>query len=174
MTDIYHNHLDVDRGDCSTVIFGKDASVTGKVIMAHNEDDTDVYVQTHLVPRKEHKEGEMVVFEDGKAIIEGMGDLDKAKELASYIRIGGLKVTRVLDYSTHVIRDVATGETGTIDLPAANVLTWQLEGGAQVIVRPSGTEPKIKVYYSTKGASAAESAAAQAACAADMHRLLGR
>ena len=57
MTDIYHNHLDVDRGDCSTVIFGKDASVTGKVIMAHNEDDTDVYVQTHLVPRKEHKEG---------------------------------------------------------------------------------------------------------------------
>ena len=69
MTTIYHNHIDVDRGDCSTVIFGKNASVTGKVIMAHNEDDTDVYVQTHLVPRKEHKEGEMVVFEDGKAII---------------------------------------------------------------------------------------------------------
>ena len=110
----------------------------------------------------------------------GLAGMDQMKQIMADLRadgpdaIGGRKVTRVLDYSTHVSRDVATGAVETINLPAANVLTWQLEGGAQVIVRPSGTEPKIKVYYSTKGASAAESAAAQAACAADMHRLLGR
>ncbi len=110
----------------------------------------------------------------------GLAGMDQMKQIMTDLRtdtpaaIGGRKVTRVLDYSTHVSRDVVTGATETINLPAANVLTWQLEGGAQVIVRPSGTEPKIKVYYSTKGASAAESAAAQSLCAADMHRLLGR
>ena len=44
--------------------------------------------------------------------------------------------------------DLDTAATG---LPAANVLVYGLEGGATVIVRPSGTEPKIKAYYTTLG-----------------------
>lgn len=47
-------------------------------------------------------------------------------------------------------------ETG---LPAANVLIYDLEGGAAVIVRPSGTEPKIKTYFTTLGKDLAEAQA---------------
>ena len=60
--------------------------------------------------------------------------------------IGGYAVTKVVDYKN-------TAETG---LPAANVLVYTLEGGATVIVRPSGTEPKIKTYFTTLGKDLAE------------------
>ncbi len=110
----------------------------------------------------------------------GLAGMEQMKQLMADLRantpatVGGSQVVRTLDYQSHVITDLVSGATDTIHLPAANVLTWQMADGAQVIVRPSGTEPKIKVYYSTKGASAAESAEAQARCAADVHRLLGR
>ncbi len=55
--------------------------------------------------------------------------------------IGGYKVVKVMDY-------LKPSETG---LPAANVLIYTLEGGATVIIRPSGTEPKVKAYYTTLG-----------------------
>ena len=64
-------------------------------------------------------------------------------------QIGGYKVVKVVDYKK-------TEETG---LPAANVLVYTLEGGATVIVRPSGTEPKIKAYYTTLGKDLAEAEA---------------
>ena len=54
-------------------------------------------------------------------------------------------------------------ETG---LPAANVLVYKLEGGAEVIVRPSGTEPKIKTYFTTLGKNLAEAQAQKDALAA--------
>jgi len=56
---------------------------------------------------------------------------------------------KVVDYKK-------TEETG---LPAANVLVYTLEGGATVIVRPSGTEPKIKTYFTTLGKDLAEAEA---------------
>lgn len=58
-----------ERGNCSTVLIGKNASVTGKVILGHNEDDTEAIVQTHLVPRMKHSEGEVITFADGRAVI---------------------------------------------------------------------------------------------------------
>ncbi|MCR5372853.1 MAG: C69 family dipeptidase [Solobacterium sp.] len=69
MKKIYGNYRHVDRGSCSTVIIGKNASATGRVILGHNEDDEECYVQAHLVPHLKHKEGEMIVFDDGKAVI---------------------------------------------------------------------------------------------------------
>ena len=63
--------------------------------------------------------------------------------------IGKYKVVKVTDYQK-------PEETG---LPAANVLTYDLEGGAQAIVRPSGTEPKIKTYFTTLGKDLAEAQA---------------
>ena len=60
--------------------------------------------------------------------------------------IAGYKVTSVTDYQK-------PEETG---LPAANVLIYKLENNETVIVRPSGTEPKIKIYYTTLGKDLAE------------------
>ena len=63
--------------------------------------------------------------------------------------IGGYAVVKATDYKK-------PEETG---LPAANVLIYDLEGGAAVIVRPSGTEPKIKTYFTTLGKDLAEAQA---------------
>jgi phosphoglucomutase len=63
--------------------------------------------------------------------------------------LGGYAVVKVTDYAK-------PEETG---LPAANVLVYGLEGGATVIVRPSGTEPKIKTYFTTLGKDLTEAKA---------------
>ncbi len=83
--------------------------------------------------------------------------------------IAGLTVTTVKDYLTHESRDVATGEVTAIDLPASNVISFALEGNAGVIVRPSGTEPKIKAYITATGEdmAAAEAKAAELMTAAE-------
>jgi phosphoglucomutase len=63
--------------------------------------------------------------------------------------IAGTKVAEFIDYE----------DTASTGLPKSNVLRFNLENGETVIVRPSGTEPKIKVYYTTKGADLAEAKA---------------
>ena len=63
--------------------------------------------------------------------------------------IGGCKVVKVTDYE----------ESEKTGLPAANVLIYNLDGGATVVVRPSGTEPKIKTYFTTLGKDLAEAQA---------------
>ena len=85
----------------------------------------------------------------------GLSGMDKMAGIMASLRekppveIGGYKVVKVTDYEN-------TAETG---LPAANVLVYALEGGATVIVRPSGTEPKIKSYFTTLGKDLAEAEA---------------
>ena len=85
----------------------------------------------------------------------GLSGIDKMAGIMASVRakppveIGGYKVVKVTDYEN-------TAETG---LPAANVLVYALEGGATVIVRPSGTEPKIKTYFTTLGKDLAEAEA---------------
>ncbi len=85
----------------------------------------------------------------------GLSGMDKMAGIMASLRekppveIGGYKVVKVTDYEN-------TAETG---LPAANVLVYALEGGATVIVRPSGTEPKIKTYFTTLGKDLAEAEA---------------
>ena len=82
----------------------------------------------------------------------GLTGMDKMASIMQNLRdnppaeFAGYKVTKVTDYEK-------PEETG---LPSANVLIYTLEGGATVVVRPSGTEPKIKVYVLTKGKDAAE------------------
>jgi phosphoglucomutase len=57
-------------------------------------------------------------------------------------------VLHLLDYQISLGKNVQTGETWPIDLPASNVLQFVLEDGSKISARPSGTEPKIKFYFS--------------------------
>ncbi len=66
--------------------------------------------------------------------------------------IAGLRVVRIADYLRSIRRDVQSGREETLYLPKSNVLAFALEGGAGLVVRPSGTEPKIKVYVTATGA----------------------
>lgn len=85
----------------------------------------------------------------------GLSGMDKMSGIMDDLRknppaqIGGYPVVKVTDFKK-------PEETG---LPAANVLIYKLEGGAEVIVRPSGTEPKIKTYFTTLGKDLAEAQA---------------
>lgn len=85
----------------------------------------------------------------------GLSGMDKMAGIMDELRknppaeIGGYSVVKVTDFKK-------PEETG---LPAANVLIYKLEGGAEVIVRPSGTEPKIKTYFTTLGKDLAEAQA---------------
>lgn len=64
--------------------------------------------------------------------------------------LNGSKVAQLLDYELHVGKNLDTGETWKIDLPTSNVLQFILEDGSKISARPSGTEPKIKFYFSVK------------------------
>ncbi|MDE5667868.1 MAG: phospho-sugar mutase, partial [Clostridia bacterium] len=60
------------------------------------------------------------------------------------------KVTTVRDYSANVKTDVETGATSEIGSPLTNCVYYELENGSFICVRPSGTEPKLKIYFSVK------------------------
>lgn len=110
---------------------------------------------------------------------EGLAGMDKMKGIMSALRaeapkeIAGLAVVKIEDYQTHERLDTVTGKAEKIDLPASNVLVYTLEDGASVVVRPSGTEPKIKAYYSTVGKDLAEADAKRARLAQSVNGLLG-
>jgi phosphoglucomutase len=93
--------------------------------------------------------------------LTGADAMEKAAKLMSDLRenapgeIGGLKVTAVKDYLTRVATD-ADGNQTEIRLPKSNVLEYLLGQQGSVIVRPSGTEPKVKYYFTAVGATKAE------------------
>ena len=71
------------------------------------------------------------------------------KELSEHpaAEIGGVKVTLFNDYQAQVSTNCVTGEKTPIQLPKSAVLMYGLENGYKAVIRPSGTEPKIKIYY---------------------------
>lgn len=66
------------------------------------------------------------------------------------VNINNSKVVNIRDYLTLREKDLVTGKEKVIDLPKSNVLQFILEDGSRISVRPSGTEPKIKYYFSVK------------------------
>ncbi|MDP5092612.1 MAG: phospho-sugar mutase [Polaribacter sp.] len=62
--------------------------------------------------------------------------------------IDGEKVATLADYDEAILKDIRTGKETKIDLPTSNVLIYQTENGTRIAARPSGTEPKIKFYFS--------------------------
>lgn len=63
-------------------------------------------------------------------------------------KLAGSKVIRVKDFQTAIDKDIITGEETAITIPKSNVLIFYTEDGSKVACRPSGTEPKIKYYFS--------------------------
>lgn len=63
----------------------------------------------------------------------------------------GESVVEIRDYKASEAKDLLTGKTTAIDLPKSDVLQFFTQGGSKITVRPSGTEPKIKFYFSMKG-----------------------
>ena len=70
-------------------------------------------------------------------------------------------------------KDLVNNSTTQITLPKSDVLCFYLEDGGSVIIRPSGTEPKIKVYYSAKGESEDAAKALQKKYSDDFMKVLG-
>ncbi len=85
--------------------------------------------------------------------LTGADAMQKAADMMANLRqrvpktIGGKVVTGVRDYRTSIDKNLITGEETVIDLPKSNVLEFSLGDSGSVIVRPSGTEPKVKFYY---------------------------
>lgn len=95
-----------------------------------------------------------------KAIgLSGIEGLAKIQSIMETLRkdppaqVGGYEVLSARDYKEDTIRDMKTGEVKPTGLPSSNVLYYDMNDGAWLCVRPSGTEPKIKFYYGIKGTS---------------------
>ena len=85
--------------------------------------------------------------------LTGADAMEKAAAMMASLRsdipqtIGGAAVTTVKDYKSGIQKDLVTGKETLIDLPSSNVLEFILGESGSVIARPSGTEPKVKFYY---------------------------
>ena len=95
-------------------------------------------------------------------VMPGLDGLEKMANLMKSLRenppaeISGVAVVRRKDYADGSVVDCATGAVSAMELKGSNVLRYELADGTAILVRPSGTEPKIKVYILTIGRDAAE------------------
>ena len=107
---------------------------------------------------------------------EGESGMKKMAEIMTSLRndppaeIGSLKVVKIDDYQTSISKDLVSGTAIELTLPKSNVLAFFLEGGSKAIVRPSGTEPKIKTYFTAKKPTHDEAASLETALAEDFGR----
>lgn len=101
-----------------------------------------------------------------KNIMEGLRENTLAE-------INGAAVVKFDDYETSVSRSLADGTEKAITLPRSNVLCFYMEDGGSLIVRPSGTEPKIKMYIGSVGKTEAEAEKELSSLTESGTRLLG-
>ena len=100
-----------------------------------------------------YKEGQVSIT------LEGAEGAKKIKEMMDKMRkteiskIGDYKVISFRDIENNVKKDITTGEISETGLPKSNVLYYELENDNWCCIRPSGTEPKIKIYFGVKGTS---------------------
>ena len=88
--------------------------------------------------------------------LEGIQGKEEIAKIMNTLRqekihvLGGVTIEKLDDYGQRIGKDLSTGLTYPLTLPKSNVLRFSLKGGGFVMVRPSGTEPKIKFYFSVK------------------------
>lgn len=105
-------------------------------------------------------------------VMPGLDGMVKMKELMGALRVkpltevAGVKVVEQKDYQDGSVHNTVTGADTTMELSGSNVLRYELEDGTSFIIRPSGTEPKIKVYILCSGDSKESADAKVAAYAA--------
>lgn len=110
---------------------------------------------------------------------EGASGMQKMNEMMDSLRqnvptsFASLNVEFVSDFRSSVETETATGKTEKIELPSSNVLEYRLEKGNRVIVRPSGTEPKIKIYITAIAADEASADLLTEKIGADMKKYMG-
>ena len=106
---------------------------------------------------------------------QGMHDMQK---LMAGLRecppkaIAGIPVVACADYGQRVATDFVTGDRTPLTLPKSDVLAYTLEGGLGLIVRPSGTEPKVKAYITAIGDTPAAAAEMEQKLCAEAEKLL--
>ena len=117
--------------------------------------------------------------EDVKSLtLAGIEGQEKIKNIMETLRreapgeIGGYPVVFARDYKKDTILSMKDGVTTPTGLPASNVLYYDLTDNAWVCVRPSGTEPKVKLYYGVKGSSLADAEARSQALGADVMAMI--
>lgn len=109
---------------------------------------------------------------------EGESGMNKMADIMADLRnnipaeVGGLKVIRFDDYKTGISKDIVSGTETTLTLPKSNVLAFFLEGGSKAIVRPSGTEPKIKTYFTATASTHEKAEALEAKLAGDFTKTM--
>ncbi len=87
---------------------------------------------------------------------KGMDGANQIKQMMIDLRknpfteIDGSKVEFLCDYQSSIQKNLITGEETIMDIPKSNVLIYHTEDGSKIAARPSGTEPKIKFYFSVK------------------------
>jgi phosphoglucomutase len=106
----------------------------------------DMYLQYGL-----YKEDLVSITKKGMNGAAEIADMMKGYRDNPPVTLGGIAVTQLLDYEMQVGKDLGNGKSWTIDLPKSNVLQFVLADGSKISARPSGTEPKIKFYFSVKG-----------------------
>ncbi len=110
--------------------------------------------------------------------MKGITGLQKIGEIMETLRknpvkeISGLKTLAVRDYKLDTRQDLKTGEITKTGLPNSNVLYYELENNSYLCVRPSGTEPKIKLYFGVKGTSLEDADARSKKLGAEVKALL--
>lgn len=110
---------------------------------------------------------------------EGASGMQKMSDIMNSLRENAPKsfsqksVIKVADYQTSKIYDTVSGNEEKINLPKSNVLSYSLEGNSKVIVRPSGTEPKIKIYVTACGNTREEAENLSKTISSDATKLLG-
>lgn len=110
---------------------------------------------------------------DGAAGMQKMADIMASLRADSPAEISGMKVVKFADFKESVEKDIVAGTEKVIELPKSNVLAYYLEGNNAAIVRPSGTEPKIKIYVTAVGKDKADAQRITDLIVDDMKKIMG-